>query len=261
MLLSCSTADLRFSQEASLDPEQGQRIVAEYNVRMGLEGIRESTLLEFEGVDRWNSWLVRQFTPVERAVQPFRARLSLKRPYMDLELEGKPSIVLGLEDGKVSTGSGLDRLYVKPTRDYLSWPLRLMSSADPSGPRPGTVESKEDQATSHPSHENAAHYPVFHGKKRVADKEYLAFFLRIPSPNGATDDLRIYLDTESLEMRFIHFTLRELSDSYSGWILYRDYRSIDGIRIPHEISIQDAPDPASSDFVHRLEITRVQVLH
>ena len=96
---------------------------------------------------------------------------------------------------------------------------------------------------------------IYHGKQTLQGEEYFTFFLSSSSPaDRKGDQYRLYLSTDNLRIRFIQFTLRDLADSYSGWIHYSNYVSIEGIRIPFQISIQDSPSLDSNEYVHRIEL-------
>ncbi|MCB1139282.1 MAG: hypothetical protein KDK23_11025 [Leptospiraceae bacterium] len=228
--LHCSAANLTFADTAEL--ESGHGVLGKHRDNLGLNKLPANKRLQIKGVDRWNSWIVRMFTPAEDAVQSFEAVMDLSHPFirMALHYQDSDSAVYTLDGDSFEGGSSLDRLYVGPMRDYLTWNLRL------------------------PLHENLQ----YHGKRTLDEREYLAFFHASGDlDNPAADHYRIYLDARNLEVRLIHFTLRELAESYSGWIHYSDYRSVDGVRIPHFIAIQDGPSVESADgqnYVHRIEV-------
>lgn len=95
----------------------------------------------------------------------------------------------------------------------------------------------------------------YHGKQTLQGEEYFTFFLSSGNPaDPQGDQYRLYLSTDNLRIRFIQLTLRDLADSYSGWIHYSNYESIEGIRIPFQISIQDSPSLDSNEYVHRIEL-------
>lgn len=199
---------------------------------MGLDRLPRA--LQYSGLDRWNSWLVRQFTPVDNAEQRFAALVALSEVYIKIGFENESREIeetIELSPDGISTDSSLDRLYVGPTRDYLTWPLRL----------------------------SAEHELQYVGAQELPDGRYHAFFATTaPDENEPGDQYRIYLDQENLEIRYIQFTLRALAESYTGWIHYSDYRELDGVKIPYRISIQDAGKPMPEDYIHRLEIDSVR---
>ncbi len=232
--LQCSAANLTFA--GTPDPNSGHGILGKHRDNLGLNKISTKKQLRIAGVDRWNSWLVRWFTPADDAVQSFEAAMGLSDSWirMTLHNQGSESAVYTLDGDSFVGGSNLDRLYIGPMRDYMTWTLRL--------------PLREDLQ--------------YHGKRTLNEHEYFTFFFASGDLNDpATDHYRIYLDARNLEVRLIQFTLRELAESYSGWIHYSDYRSVDGIRIPFLISIQESPAISGADeqqYVHRIEVKSAQ---
>ncbi len=232
--LQCSAANLTFA--GTPDPNSGHGVLGKHRDNLGLNKIIADKKLRITGLDRWNSRVVRWFTPADDSVQSFEATMGLSNPFirMALHYQGSESAVYTLDGDSFEGGSNLDRLYIGPMRDYMTWTLRL--------------PMREDLQ--------------YHGKRTLNEHEYFTFFLASGDLHDpATDHYRIYLDARNLEVRLIQFTLRELAESYSGWIHYSDYRSVDGIRIPFLISIQESPAISGADeqqYVHRIEVKSAQ---
>lgn len=232
--LQCSAANLTFIGTPDLD--SGPSILEKHRDNLGLHKIPRNKNLKITGLDRWDSWLVRWFTPADDPVQSFEAAMGISNPFirMTLHYQGTDSAVYTLDGDSFRGGSNLDRLYVGPMRDYMTWTLRLPMRQDLQ----------------------------YHGKQTLDEREYFTFFLASGElDDPTTDHYRIYLDHRNLEVRLIQFTLRELAESYSGWIYYSDYRSVDGVRVPFAISIQETPEVSVADeeeYVHRIEVERAQ---
>jgi len=232
--LQCSAANLTFPEEPA--PDSGRSILGKHRDNLGLNRVPVNSKLQIKGVDRWSSWLVRSFTPADDSVQSFEAVMGISDPFirMVLRYEAGENAVYTLNGESFEGGSNLDRLYVGPMRDYMTWTLRL--------------PLREDLQ--------------YHGKRILDEREYFTFFLASGElDDPATDHYRIYLDGRNLEVRLIHFTLRELTESYSGRIHYSDYRSVEGVRIPFSISIQDSSAISAAheqEYVHRIEVEHAQ---
>ncbi len=242
ILLGCSTIDIF--------PEERRQELASTADTVTLEEIQMQVLRQIDpsgsyisgkvlrvvGADIWNKPLLRWLTPLDENRQIFQAELNIYHHGIAFTfLNGsKKGRVIGFDgrsyfiaDGQIIYKERTSAaLYLGPLQSYLEWHQTLI--------RNPTLEFAGVEFI-----DGTKHWVLYATK---GEKQHLAEF----------DQFLIYVNGETKQVAFVEFTLRELMKSYKGVVHYRDYRTVQGARMPHWVGI--AGTIVAPDYDHYLEI-------
>jgi hypothetical protein len=242
ILSGCSTIDI-FPEERRQELASAADAVTLQEIQMQV--IRQidpsgsyipGKLLRVVGADIWNKPLFRWLTPLDENRQIFQAKLNIYHQGIVFTfLNGsKKGQVIGFDGRSYSIA---DRqilyeertstaLYLGPLQSYLEWHQTLI--------RNPTLEFAGVEFIS-----GTKHWVLY---ATEGDTQHLAEY----------DQFLIYVNGETKQVAFVEFTLRELMKSYKGVVHYRDYRTVQGVRMPHFVGIAGTIE--APDYDHYLEI-------
>lgn len=239
----CSLADLRTAQILSGERAQlakdGRRLLALAVWRQDKAG-RWDDFEEWTVAarDEWESGLIRRLTPLTQNEQEivFRFRTDKSAAAMTLADGRKQGTTYGIDENGPYTQSDGEREYGKvgkldnylePVRDYFFWPQTLVNYRTVLAAEEGVVNGQ-------------TYHRIF-----VSDGD--------PGPSADTDQYVVWLNKRNLRIEYIEFTLRRLLKSYRGVVRYTDYRPVEGILLPHRITLLDriGTESYSHEFIVR----------
>ncbi|MBZ0167755.1 MAG: hypothetical protein K8I00_13190 [Candidatus Omnitrophica bacterium] len=230
LLQGCATVDIRSSnlKQEGMDAalmEKGRRILAQAVWKQDRAG-KWDQFDEWKIVTRdvWRSNLIRRLTPITQADQKLEFLFRLDKTEAQLKyLNGKKAHeVLGIANGQSYVWQGTERVfkkngrlegYLAPVRDYFFWPQDLVNSE----------------------------YIAYDGEVELDGIRYHKIFATNGSftPSSGENQYIVWINTETLQIDYIEFTLRELLKSYRGVVQYKDYQVIEGIGLPQRIVLKD----------------------
>ena len=238
----CGIADLREGKVLqSAEREKDGQTVCE-NIQNSLQSkkLQQFTKIYTRGKDSWNSYWIRKFTPVFSAEQVFVAELGIQERsirYQMLDSNGKLLQVIGIELGKTyreTAGSKIFvedkevRLYLQSFLDYFFWPHTLCGQSFIYAlPNENTIKQ------------------VFISTKAGV-------------PLAEKDQFIVSLSPKACSIQFIDFTMRSFLESYRGTLAYSNWKSYQGIALPHSIRIQDTRNDTS--YVHEFTFDSFQII-
>lgn len=245
MLLTsgCSLADLRTAQILDTGPQpeavrEGRRLLELAVWRQDKSGRWD----EFEHWtvttrDIWESGFIRRLTPLTNNDQSILFDFAMDQSLAEMTfLDGKRADqTLGVDQkGEFVRVDGTKEYrrvkklanYLEPVRDYYFWPQTLVNSQ--------TV--------------------LYAGEDIVGDVAYHKIFVTDGpvAPAAETDQYIVWLNKNSLRIEYIEFTLRSLLKSYRGVVAYSDYRDVEGLQLPHRLTLLDKV--GSEDYSHEFQI-------
>lgn len=239
----CTLADLRTGHMLTGTPDQlakeGRRLLQLAVWRQDKSGSWDDFAgWTLETRDIWESGLIRRFTPLTDNVQDivFTFELDGSAAAMTFANGKRAGVTLGVDeageyteiDGE-RTYSSVGKLenYLEPVRDYFFWPQTLVN------------------------------YPtvIYAGSAELGVSEYHKIFVSngAVEPSADADQYVVWLNKSSLRIEYIEFTLRSLLKSYRGAVRYSDYRQVEGIQLPHRLTLLDGID--TTDYSHQFVVT------
>jgi len=249
-MISCQLADLRNGQFE--DGEVPEDLIQEGKLKLNQpvdpalnpEKWKNVDTIELFLIDYWNSSFVRFFTPIPESVQAMKATISSNSTNMKLEftdgryrgkilgIENGESYTIDKELGKVFSKDSELKLYLESLRIYILLPI---------------IAHKFEKI-------------YFIGNLGIGERSYSEIFATNGSwtPSKDFDQYKILIREDTGSIEFIHFTYRDVFDSYKGVLHYEDYTELNGRMIPFKISIKD--DIIDNSFIHHLQIGTVKLL-
>ena len=195
-------------------------------------------VLRTAGTDIWNKPILRWLTPLDENRQAFQAELDITHQGVEFTFRNgrKKGRVIGFDGRSYSETDGQllyearssTALYLGSLQNYLEWHQTLI--------RNPTLEFAGIASIA-----GAKHWVLY---ATEGDTQHLSEY----------DQFLIYVNTDTKQVAFVEFTMRELMKSYKGVVHYRDYRTVQGLRMPHWVGI--AGTIPSPEFDHYLEIDR-----
>lgn len=97
---------------------------------------------------------------------------------------------------------------------------------------------------------------AYAGQATVEKKTYDLVFVTWGSfeTNATHDQYLLYLDPETGRLEKGLFTVREKMKSFTSAVHFTDYQTVDGMLVPHTITLNDAVDDGLDDFLHQIKI-------
>lgn len=243
-LISCSIADLRPKDHRGIEPSESkiQNSLETFMLPRERQIRKWSSLkkVEMTVTDSWNSWLVRQFTPLDYSETRMRISLyplssDIKVTFADREstsgFELRSGKLYQFEAGtETSISDSSTKLYLESLSLYLRLPLEIQEL---------------DFFLQLPS-------------ERVENREFLKYYASNSGfeLSGSSDQYICYVNQPQHEVNFIEFTYREVMESYRGVLEYLDYADQNGISYPHRIQIKD--NITEDSFIHEIRIEKIQ---
>lgn len=183
--------------------------------------------LVVKGQDLWSSWFWR-LTPLgaQQASFELRAnseRMRLRLPAQDLEFLWEAGTIRKkhvAEASWVPHESWLDRLYLESLALYLRLPLLIARAHNHAATGPHPTAARQDQGL---------------------------FFTLEPASHLKIDQFVAYFNRETLAIKALRFTYRDLSPAYTGWLRWDDRRATPFGPYPFHIRIQETYDAPLSD--------------
>lgn len=231
-------ADLRTDAIKSGNLNDGREYYMTALEQKGYSFWQNAASWELTGKDQWNSWAIRQFTPIHEPEQFFKSRLDLRTLGHEIDLRTKDGTyeTLGVdEDGRSYRRiageieyeeSKAIRLYVSPMKNYFEWPFTLAKKTT-------ILHAGEVQIEG-----------VWYSKLFITDGD--------PAPREDADQYIVYINRNTLEIEKIQLTLRTMLESWSGVLHYADFRKVNGIVVAHKVTVTDEID--SEEYVHEYTI-------
>ena len=193
-------------------------------------------VLRVVGTDIWNKPFLRWLTPLDENRQLFQAELNIYHQgiaftFLNGSQKGRG---IGFDGRSYSIAEGQityeertsTALYLGPLQNYLEWHQTLI--------RDSTLKFAGVEFIG-----GSKHWVLY---ATQGDTQHLAEY----------DQFLIYVSGETKQVAFVEFTLRDLMKSYKGVVHYRDYRTIQGVRMPYWIGI--AGTILSPEFDHYFKI-------
>ena len=245
LLSGCATADL-FPKDLEVTPdaaEQGKMLLLQsMQKRDPQDHWSQLTFMKVVARDNWESQTARLFTLIPQASQQvqFAFNLTNDDAYMKF-LEGDQNgNAIGIEDGvtyfvtrgkrEEKTSKRVDS-YLPPVKNYFLWPQ--------------TIHNLKNI--------------VYLGEEDLGLRRYYKIFASNGDDftGGAEDQYIIWVNRQTLHIEYIEFDLKELVKAYHGVVQYREYRDVDGVLLPHEITLLDGLETLS--FSHKFYV-QIQTL-
>lgn len=241
ILGACSAANIKegLAQKSPADELSGARVLKLYDKFLEQAGFPHTRTGFVTGVDEWESWLVRQFTPVTESRQEFELVYGENKTefvFRNGEKKGQSVGTLAgasAKEGRTFSGrEGQEKrhdkssvlMYVDPLRDYLLWPFRLREKKilEPAGER------------------------QWGGKKYT-----LVFASDQEKFSPEVDQYILWFDKDSGRLKYIEFTMRALMKSYRGALAY-EYDAETGW--PQTVYVRDAV--GDEDYSHKIVVEK-----
>ncbi|MEM7182387.1 MAG: hypothetical protein AAF518_15845 [Spirochaetota bacterium] len=238
----CGVADLREGrvlQSAKLEKE-GQALCQDMRNALQSDKFLQISKIYTKGRDSWNSYLIRKFTPVSFAEQTFVAEIGVQNRsirYQMLDPKGKTIKVIGIENGKTFQEIAANKkfaedkeahLYLQSFLDYFYWPHTLCQRDFAYALQSGSSTKQVFIST----------------KDSVPLQEKDQFIVSFLPKNNS--------------VQFVDFTMRSFLQSYRGTLAYSNWKSYQGIALPHSIRVQDSRIDTS--YVHEFTFDSFQVI-
>ncbi len=244
-MVGCAAVDLfPHERRAQLASTKGTitlpEIQAQVRRQIDPEGrYTAGTVLVVTGTDIWTSTLLRWLTPLDEDRQQFRAELNLAHQGIAFTFlnGGNKGHIIGFDGRSYSSEGGRIvykkrtsvALYLRPLQNYLEWHQTLIQHPSLEFAGFETIDGTD-------------HWVLY---ATEGNTQHLAGF----------DQFLVYVNAQTKQVAFVEFTLRELMKSYKGVVHYRDYRPVQGLRMPHWVGIADAI--VNPDFDHYVEIDQI----
>ncbi|MCA9402828.1 MAG: hypothetical protein KC897_03520 [Candidatus Omnitrophica bacterium] len=229
VLGGCSLADLRtgyvLTGTESQLAKEGRRLLELAVWRQDKSGRWDDfDAWTIETTDIWETGLIRRFTPLTANRQDivFRFELDRSAAAMTFGDGRRAGEMLGVDESGQFTERDARRTYapvkklsnyLEPVRDYFFWPQSLVN------------------------------YPtvLYAGADKLEGAEYHKIFVSggEAEPSRTADQYVVWLNKANLRIDYIEFTLRSLLKSYRGVVRYSDYRPVEGISLPHRLTLLD----------------------
>lgn len=245
LILGCGVADLRGSIANNvLDKDQikGKEIIDITAKSTGvLEHLSKFSTIHIVATDYWTHTMFRWLTPIPTKQQRISFKFSLnslesQMTFMDGPRQGDIIGLRSFQSYRIIKGvpnfeltSDVD-LYLMPMRNYFLFTQILLN-------RQSQIYLEEVKL-------NDVYYDkvfVAHHFQAVKDQE---------------DQYILWVNRQTKKIDYIEYTFRKLLNSYRGVIAYADYRLIEGIWMPFEISLPDKIN--SKSYTHRIKIEDIK---
>ena len=244
ILAGCATADLRNDalQERGSQAQQrsdGERIMRETAENHGYAAWKEHQTVEMVMRDNWEgftTWLLGR--PWDNELLNFTYELGTfngRVEMLDGDDKGKVYGIHSWQGYEVEPGETLEKVeqertdFVIPAILFLNeLPFRLVDA-------PIIVHMADSTL-------NGENYSLLFATwdREDAHTEHDQYILWINKATGLLD--------------FAEYTIREQFKFATGAAVYEDYRDIDGVQVPFNVTLNAAPDDDPDDFYHKITI-------
>jgi hypothetical protein len=217
-----------------------QAIQAQVLLKIDPQGMyKAGKELRAKGADIWNKPYLRWLTPLDENRQLFQAELNLCHQGITFTfLNGRQNgQTIGFDGRSYALVNGRivyekrssTALYLGPLQNYLEWHQTL-------------IKNPTLQFAGVESIEGTDHWVLYAIEGNTQNTQHLAEY----------DQFLIYINVRTKQVAYVEFTLRELMKSYKGVVHYRDYRTVQGVRMPYWVGIADTI--LAPDFDHYIKI-------
>ncbi|MEM7372112.1 MAG: hypothetical protein AAF587_26075 [Bacteroidota bacterium] len=254
LLLSSCLSDIR-SDLVRQEPlkathvAKGKHLLTEAWKAQGLDKLSAHEVYSFEGVDVWKGLLGK----TGKVWPDNESRLSFK--YAVGTFDSQVSFLDGKRKG---TTAGL-----QSWRYYEQEPGSTLNFLDKNNERITFGLAAYQYFVEMVDRLRKAPIIQYAGMEELHNKEYETVFVtwKQTKPSKDLDQYIVYIDPQSKQVDFVKFTIRENylhapgGKMTWGMIHYDDFRSIDGIRIPHRQSLYSFGVKKDLEkYLHRMEI-------
>ncbi len=229
----CATPTLRPSDLAATEQlaEQGRVILLSSMQKRDPQNLWSGLkMMKVIATDFWSSPTARYFSPVPEASQQIQFAFNLLDEDAAAKFLGDRSTgnIFGIADGKtysVTQGIRRDKMskkvlgYLPVARAYFLWPQVMQNY-------------KSTAYLGQAKKGYAFYYKIFVGMEESGGDEYI-----------------VWVNIQTLTIDYIQFSFRGLAKTHRGVVQYGDYRPVDGMVLPHEITLLENMD--RKEFSHK----------